>query len=202
MNSSRLSSWVRSLTRASTVAQRLAEHPVRRRRRPAQAWRGALHPSAPWRSRSSSTSKWPATLASNGNWCSRRSQKAWIVWILSPPGVSSARANSRRASATLPASGARPRSPAISAASSASASVVQRREFGEHALRHLGGGGLGEGQAEDARRIGAGEQQADDAARQDEGLARAGIGRDPGRARRVGCLRLRGARVASICSSA
>ena len=47
---------------------------------------------------SSSTENWPGTFASNGNWCSSRSQKAWMVWIFSPPGVSSARAKSRRAS--------------------------------------------------------------------------------------------------------
>ena len=32
----------------------------------------------------------PAILASSGNWCSTASQKAWMVWIFSPPGVSSA----------------------------------------------------------------------------------------------------------------
>ena len=46
---------------------------------------------------SSITANWPGTFASKGNSCSSRSQKAWIVWIFSPPGVSSALAKSRRA---------------------------------------------------------------------------------------------------------
>ena len=50
-------------------------------------------------SRSSATLKLAGTLASNGKRCSRRSQKAWIVWIFNPPGVSMARANRRRAKA-------------------------------------------------------------------------------------------------------
>ncbi len=54
---------------------------------------------------SSRTTNWPGTLASKGNWCSSRSQNAWIVWIFSPPGVSSALAKSRRACAHLAAGG-------------------------------------------------------------------------------------------------
>ncbi len=50
-------------------------------------------------SRSSSTRKPAGALASNGNRCSSRSQKAWIVWIFRPPGVSMVRANSLRAKA-------------------------------------------------------------------------------------------------------
>ena len=50
---------------------------------------------APWRS--SSTSNCGDTPASSGKRRSSPSQKAWIVWIFSPPGVSSARANSVRA---------------------------------------------------------------------------------------------------------
>ena len=50
--------------------------------------------------RSSSTSKRAGTLASKGNRWSRRSQKAWMVWIFSPPGVSTVRAKSRRASSS------------------------------------------------------------------------------------------------------
>ncbi len=50
----------------------------------------------------------------------------------------------------------------------------------EHPVGHVGGGGLGEGDAEDFRRLDAVEQQADDALRQHMGLAGAGIGRDPG----------------------
>ena len=66
--------------------------------------------------------------------------------------------------------------------------VVQHRprpQVVEHAVRHVGGGGLGEGDAEDARRIDARQQQPDHALRQDVRLARAGIRRDPGRAGRV-----------------
>ena len=135
--------------------------------------------------RSSSTSKRAATLASNGNWCSSRVQKAWMVCTFRPPGVSSASANSRRARARSAAHRARRwtsrGSPASSAASS---SAVQSRQRVEHAVRHVGGGGLGEGDAEDFRRVDAVEQQPDHALRQHVGLARAGIGRDPGRARR------------------
>ena len=67
--------------------------------------------------------------------------------------------------------------------------VVEGRpcaKFGEHPVRHLRGRRLGEGQAEDARRVGAGQKQADDAARQHVGLARAGVRRHPCRRVRVG----------------
>ena len=53
----------------------------------------------------------------------------------------------------------------------------------EHAVRHIGGGGLGEGDAENLRRIDAVEQQADHALREHVGLAGAGIGGHPGRDR-------------------
>ena len=72
--------------------------------------------------------------------------------------------------------------------------VVERRPLGEvveDPLRHLGGGGLGEGQAEDAAGIVAGKQEPLDAAGEDEGLARPGIGRDPGRGGRIRRRRLR-----------
>ncbi len=46
---------------------------------------------------SSSTVKRGETPASSGKRRSSFSQKAWMVWIFSPPGVSSARANSLRA---------------------------------------------------------------------------------------------------------
>ena len=48
-------------------------------------------------SRSSSTAKRAGTLASNGNCCSSRVHSAWMVCTFSPPGVSSAEANSSRA---------------------------------------------------------------------------------------------------------
>ena len=53
------------------------------------------------RSRSSAARNSAGTFASNGKRCSTRSQKAWIVWIFNPPGVSTAAANSFRASSRL-----------------------------------------------------------------------------------------------------
>ena len=55
----------------------------------------------------------------------------------------------------------------------------------EYPLRHGGGGRLGEGDAEDFFRRDALEQQPDHPLRQHVGLAGAGIGRNPGRHRRV-----------------
>ena len=117
-----------------------------------------------------------------------------MVCTFRPPGVSSASANSRRA---------RARRLRVDAAAAGLAhrlverGVVERgplAERVEHAVRHVGGGGLGEGEAEDFRRIDAGEQQPDHALRQHVGLARAGIGRRP-RPRRPGsdasCLHAR-----------
>ena len=49
------------------------------------------------------------------------------------------------------------------------------------AVRHLGRGGAGKGEAQDARRIAAAEQQAQHAVGQDLGLAASGRGRDPNR---------------------
>ena len=103
-----------------------------------------------------------------------------MVCTFSPPGVSSAGANSRRARARRFGVRLARRSTArIASSSAASSSVVQSRERVEHAVRHVGGGGLGEGEAEDFRRVDAVEQQADHALRQHMGLARAGIGRRP-----------------------
>ena len=62
--------------------------------------------------------------------------------------------------------------------------IVERRPFGERvedALGHVGGGGLGEGDAEDFFRLDALEQQIDHALRQHMRLARAGIGGEPRR---------------------
>ena len=114
-----------------------------------------------------------------------------MVWILSPPGVSSARAKSRRASASVVLVGA-----AVLDVLDGGGElrVGERRPFAEDvedALRHLGGGGAGEGQAEDAAGVGAGEEQADDAVGEHMGLARAGIGRHPGRGARVRGVGLR-----------
>ena len=145
-------------------------------------------------SASSSTVKRAATLASNGNWWRSRVQKAWMVCTFSPPGVSSARANNRRASARRAASGAIVR---LGADHVVERRIVERGPCGErveHALGHIGGGGLGEGDAEDFLRLDALEQEIDHALRQHMGLARAGIGGDPRRYFRIGhrALQLRG----------
>ena len=67
--------------------------------------------------------------------------------------------------------------------------VVQRGPFGERvedAFRHIGGGGLGEGDAEDFLGRHAAEQQPDHPLHQHMGLAGAGIGGDPRRNGRIG----------------
>ena len=69
------------------------------------------------------------------------------------------------------------------------------RQRVEHALRHLGRGGLGVGEAEDAFRLGAGEQQPQHALRQHVRLAGAGVGADPGGGARIGGVALGTARV-------
>ena len=138
----------------------------------------------------SSISKWPAMLASSGNWWRIASQKAWMVWIFRPPGVSSASANSLRARRSLSAPGRAPSSLWIC---SASLVVVERRPAGEvliDALGHVGGGGPRIGQAQDLRGIGAAQQQPDDAARQHMRLAGPGIGRHPDRMPGIGGNRL------------
>ena len=137
-------------------------------------------------SASSSTVNRAATLASNGNWWRSRVQKAWMVCTLSPPGVSSARANSRRARARRAASGI---TPDLVADHVVERGVVERgpgRERVEHALGHIGGGGLGEGDAEDFLRFDIFKQQVDHALRQHMGFARAGIGGEPRRHFRIG----------------
>ena len=67
--------------------------------------------------------------------------------------------------------------------------VVQRHPFAEPALqpqRHFRGGGLGEGQALDARRLSPGQHQPQQPIGQQLGLARAGGGRDEGGNQRIG----------------
>ncbi|KZC01801.1 hypothetical protein AU375_01887 [Methylobacterium radiotolerans] len=74
--------------------------------------------------------------------------------------------------------------------------VVQRHpatEEPEDADRHIGRRGLGEGQAEDPAGRRLVEEQPDHPVGEDLGLARAGIGRDPGRGARVGGPTLVGA---------
>ena len=142
-------------------------------------------------SRSSSTAKRAGTLASNGNCCSSRVQSAWMVCTFSPPGVSSARANSSRAAF-------RRRHIRMRNADAADR-IIQRgiierdpvAERREHALGHVGGSGLGEGDAEDLFRRHAIEQQPNHALHQHMRLARAGIGRHERRRGRVRRARLR-----------
>ena len=133
--------------------ERAAERAVRLARRLRAARRCAAGRSARRCVRSSSTSKRAATSASNGNWCSSRVQNAWMVCTFSPPGVSSACANSRRARvrrcASRPAALDLARSPRRAPRRRARVHCAERLE---HAVRHVGGGGLGEGEAEDFRR--------------------------------------------------
>jgi hypothetical protein len=73
--------------------------------------------------------------------------------------------------------------------------IVQRHpaaEHAKHADRHVGGGRLGEGQAEDAGGRRPVEEEAHHAVGEHLGLARARIGRDPGRRARIGGPALRG----------
>ena len=74
-------------------------------------------------------------------------------------------------------------------------------ERGRKAVAHLGGGGLCEGEAEDASRIGALQHQAQDTVGQNPRLAAAGRGGDPGRNGGVGgaSLAFRGGR--SACAA-
>ena len=72
--------------------------------------------------------------------------------------------------------------------------VVIRRPYGERvedALGHIGGGSLGEGDAEDLFRLDALEQEIDHALREHMRLARAGVGGDPGRCFGIGRRPLR-----------
>ena len=135
---------------------------------------------------SSRMSKPGGTPASSGKRCSSRSQKAWMVCTLRPPGVSMALANSWRARSISSAEGARS---SRSASFAFSVRVGRSHPFGEpleHARRHLGRGGLGVGERQDALGLGAGEQQAQHAHGQHVRLAGAGIGADPGRGRGIG----------------
>ena len=102
-----------------------------------------------------------------------------------PSGRPAFPARGRTAAAPAPAASpvARPGRPPIARSSASSSSVVQCAERVEHALRHVGGGRLGEGEAEDLFRRDAVEQKIDHALRQHVGLAGAGIGGHPRRNR-------------------
>jgi hypothetical protein len=67
--------------------------------------------------------------------------------------------------------------------------VIERGPFGkrvEHTLGHVGGGGLGESDAENFLGRDAFQEEVDDALRQNMRLARSSIGRDPSRHRGIG----------------
>ena len=158
---------------------------------------GLVHHIGPWRgasaaaaAESSRTANWPGTFASNGNSCRSRSQNAWIVWIFSPPGVSSALAKSRRAW-RISCCGRRASLDFCDRL--CELGLAKHRPFAERAedtARHLGRRNLGEGQAEDRGGIGAGEHQPDHALGQHMSLAGAGIGDDPRGCARVGGIAL------------
>ena len=138
------------------------------------------------RSWSSRMSKPGGTPASSGKRCSRRSQKAWMVCTLRPPGVSMALANSRRARSISSGDGARS---SKSASADFELGIARRHPFGEaleHARRHLGGRRLGVGERQNALRLHAIEQQAQHAHGEHVRLAGAGVGADPGGRRGIG----------------
>ena len=133
--------------RREPVAARAAPRPAAgrscrrwRRRRPSRARRpaacrrcgrrlrqhlvGGLGQQLRARSWSSRMAKPGGTPASSGKRCSSRSQKAWMVCTLRPPGVSMAMANSCRARCISSAVGARSSSSASLPSSSASSAVT------------------------------------------------------------------------------
>ena len=75
-------------------------------------------------------------------------------------------------------------------------------EGAEQPALHLGGGGLGVGEAQDLLRLGPGEQQPRNPVGQHPGLARAGVGGDPARRLRPGGGDLRVLRRGQVRSSA
>ena len=146
--------------------------------------------------RSSRTPNCGATPASSGKRRSSASQKAWMVWIFRPPGVSSARANSVRARASC-AGGRAPAGSPRRVEGLAQRGVVEHRpgaEGPEQPVLHLRRRGLGVGEAEDLLRLGAGEQQARHPVGEHPGLAGAGVGGDPARGRGGGGADLGGDR--------
>ena len=137
------------------------------------------------RSCSSRMAKPGGTPASSGKRCSSRSQKAWMVCTLRPPGRLDGDGEQLRAPAASRAGvGARSSSSASLRFELARRRVTHSRQRVEHALRHLGGGRLGVGERQDALGRRAGQQQAQHAHGQHVRLAGAGVGADPGRGAR------------------
>ena len=126
--------------------------------------RGQARPRAPRSSAarasaSSTTRKCGDICASSGKRRSSDWQKAWMVPMRMPPGRSSTRTNSARASARLSGVGviSRPFQRGVQGG------IVHGDEIAQAALQadgHFGGGGLGEGEAQDAGRVGALQHQA------------------------------------------
>ncbi len=113
------------------------------------------------------------TRASSGKRRNTPAQNEWIVWIFNPPGVSIARANSVRACASWAASIARVNAqrPQSARASSSSGIIAHSPKPLEQAVLHLGGGGLGIGQAQDVLRRHLFQQQPRNAVGQHAGFA-------------------------------
>ena len=185
-------------TTASASRKPAAARPARPRDAPLRAPRRAPRR----RSRSSITAKCGGTPASSGKRRSSDWQKAWMVTILTPPGASSTRANSRRARAMSVLRRRRGRSArAAPRRSRARRHIAQRRAVRRRGSPSRPPRRLGEGQAQDARRVGAVEQQAQHPVGQHLGLAGAGGGAT--QTERAGLERaaLRVRRPAAACGS-
>ena len=176
----------------ATLPAASCKAPPSRMARAKISWR-ARESSSP-RSISSSTRKPAGAFASKGKRCSSRSQKAWMVWIFKPPGVSTARAKSFLAKSRVVASSLGPAAFATAASSVASSSQRPVGENGVNARRHIRRRRLGVGKAENARGRHALKQQPHDALRQHISLAGPRMRRDPGGNSRIGCARLRALR--------
>ena len=196
----RLASQRRVDERAVERIARRLDADDRRAPRAAAGNRRSPHRPAHWRSPrasisplwfSSSTAKRAGTLASNGTRCSSRSQKAWMVSIFRPPGVSTARANSVRASRTCARVGVAPSSSVSSATRLSSSSVTQRPSRSNTRIAMLAAAALVKVRQRMRPGGAAVEQQAHDAVGEHLGLARARIGRHPGGGARIGGAALR-----------
>ncbi len=112
---------------------------------------------------------------------------------LEPAGDCSATANSSRARLRSAGVTGR-RSSGARCASSRHRSCRPCREFAQQAVLHVGRSSFRVGQTQDLRRLHPRQQQPLDAAHHNGRLARAGIGRDPSKELRLGCLCLSGNR--------
>ncbi len=120
--SSANASCCRCRVTSASAAARAASSPRRARRRTASCAAASISAA----SSGSMTVKCGASPASSGNRRNSDWQKAWMVWIFMPPGVSSTRANSRRAWRHRSASGASPVNSVISSRNTFSAQVAHR----------------------------------------------------------------------------